>query len=207
MHCYIPKPFKFRVPPNSSWPVLAGVLARPRAMLLRQKGAPWRLCALGLAQILYYVHAQVSTATSWSLHHCSTLCCVHLSEQLMAKCSEVASRSKLLSNSKNGSCNLPASSSVDLCAGSRSSLMIIRRNLPQGRGFVTFKTILFGWSHELFYHACKTGCLSCTQNWMNQQHWKKCCSHRRKILLFYPFFKTLLLCFDKWSNWLLGERF
>ena len=38
----------------------------------------------------------------------------------------------------------------------------------------------------------------------NQQHWRKCCSHKRKMLLFYPLFGTWLWYFYKWCNWLLG---
>ena len=40
-----------------------------------------------------------------------------------------------------------------------------------------------------------------------QQHWRKCCSHKRKMLLFYPLFGTWPWYFYMWCNWLLGEKF
>ena len=58
--------------------------AGPRASRLWPKCAPQRLRALGLTFTLYYAHVLVSTVTSQSLHHCSSLCCVHVGEQMMA---------------------------------------------------------------------------------------------------------------------------
>ena len=57
-----------------------------------------------------------------------------------------------VSNSKNRSCKLL---SWPVCLVKELS-----RLLFTGRGFVTLKRILFGESHALFYHACKTGWIS-----------------------------------------------
>ena len=101
---------------DHGWPRRAEVLSRASRLAPRAERNALAHRRLGASDLSHLTRtceslprsrgASESAAAPRSLRRGATLCSVHVSEQMMAYCSELVSCSKLFSNSKNRSCKM-----------------------------------------------------------------------------------------------------